>query len=288
MNGMAFHGAMVQAILQGRKDTTRRMAKMDSMVLDKEVSKYLEFAILDSEKGPLGVAYYPAQSHPKSKAEADEEIAQHPLGHTIKEFLPGRNWFAVDIVPCPFYAGQRFFVKEEVWQHADYPFVVFKAAANEAATCDATVKGIVMNRSRGVHEAIEIAQAVGRSERFTSVAAKDMILWQSRCLIEVTGVELQRLGRIESDGIMREGIIPLKGGGYAWEERDEHGGKPQTFTTPLLAFENLWNTCYSTKFNDNPPVWSVRFRHKYLGKNIIPEFAVPWFDELDRIVDNPL
>jgi hypothetical protein len=86
----------------------------------------------------------------------------------------------------------------------------------------------------------------------------------SRILLEITDVRVERLQGISDEQALAEGIIPHVRGGWHWHPHDPANVDDWHqfgFKTPVWAFHDLWAGINGQENWDvNPWVWAVSFR----------------------------
>lgn len=84
----------------------------------------------------------------------------------------------------------------------------------------------------------------------------------SRILLEITDVRVERLQDISEEQALAEGIIPHVRGGWHWHQHDPSNVDDWHqfgFKSPAFAFQDLWIGT-GGDWNANPWVWVVEFK----------------------------
>lgn len=282
---------MALAVLERKKDTTRRVAKFSAIAVDKQVATYAETAVVPdlTDANKLhGVLYYPSMRKDLDEETAKAEIATHRMGWSVNHFDAVRKWFVVEKIPCPYFVGQKFYLRENHWLHASKPFVVYQSSPALCAMCEERTEVVNFRFAMGAGniQDSEIAEYLDKSNAWNKTPAKDLTENLSRCALTVTEVGLKRLQIIEGDDFRREGILSVPGG-FAWHEWTYDKPKPQVYPSPLIAFEALWDSLHGfvssspAPWKINPCVWVVRFKATPARvTDTVPQFARQWFPRM--------
>lgn len=294
MQGITFNNAMALAVLNGDKNTTRRVAKCRDVVHDSKVANHAELKLERREDGSfVGLVYLPSRT-PKAvltNDEAEAEISSHALGYAIDRYCPLRRVFLIDEIKCPYRIGQEFYLRENHWKHETKDFAVYHASPAICAVHQQTGNRIeicIVNfrftMDTDVSD-IEIAAQLDKRPHWHRTAARFLPEVLSRCVVKVTGLGFCRLRNIEGDEFRREGVMNVRGG-YSWHQGTFEMGKIPVFSSPLLAFQDLWkylhgpNTTCPAPWDTNPPVWIVRFVARPARvQERLPQFANDWFGQ---------
>ncbi|WP_340529494.1 hypothetical protein [Cupriavidus necator] len=225
-----FTGAMVRAILEGRKRQTRRLWKM-----------------------PCGLDWYVSGC---MRGEETGDIHD-----------PATSWWGhVEEMACPHgQAGDRLYVRE-AWRTTEDldPYsgghigVMSQVAGYTTPWAPIQYEADGW-RSRWEHTSTPPHAADPNPGRYRH--ARFMPRWACRLLLEITGVRAERLQEISETDAIAEGIRPYKDG---WERFHpdpadaEHTGATKD---PRLAYKGLWEQINGAGAWDvNPWVWVVEFR----------------------------
>lgn len=229
-----FNGAMVRAILEGRKTVTRR-------ALNNQMAN--GWQIVDP-KHPMATI---TSTHPK----------KGKFGLLIRrEIYPDSGKFEHDVIVSPFgRPGDRLWVRE-TWQG---PLV----DDNEQRADPHWWKDM----SRYQNPAHCAYQASGDSCEFVDPDGDmqcrwkpsiHMPRWASRILLEITDVRVERLQAITYEQAAAEGIHRDH---RMWFATDAGG---QAFQRPEQAFAQLWRQA-GGDWDANPWVWVVEFKRVEAG-----------------------
>lgn len=220
-----FSGAMVRAILEGRKTVTRRPIK----------------------PAPIGI---PAP--PPAIAGGSWTWKGQPLLGRKAEMLS----------QCPYgRPGDRLWVRESWWQAGDwqatYPEddtgawfgskrIVYLA---DGAPPNEPNRHYPSGLRNGAYSAAE------PNKIWRHRPSIHMPRWASRILLEITAVRVERLQDISEEQAIAEGVHFDK---RRWFATDEGG---PAFTWPQHAFEHLWRSINGAdSWDANPWVWVVEFK----------------------------
>ncbi|WOD19805.1 hypothetical protein [Paraburkholderia kirstenboschensis] len=230
---MLFSGAMVRALLDGRKTQTRRIVKLP-------------------HNNPLG------QWEPTTVG--GENGGKTAAGATVP--LQGGIWHTRtgDALLCPHgQPGDRLWVREtcaaeELRDGLDgVRYLADKGFMPIADTQDAAERWIVLNAYRGQKGAV--------------VPAIHMPRWASRIALEIVSVRVERLQQIDEASAKAEGVEPVKHGPIwpTFEEKQCWRGymnhERAYRDTALDSFNSLWRSINRPESWDaNPWVWVVEFK----------------------------
>ena len=227
-------GPMVQAILDGSKTQTRRVAKVP-------------------HSNPLGV-WEPAVfgGLAGGRTRNGEEVAEFPaLVHT-------RTGHAI---ACPFEVGQRLWVRER-WQFADWtddghPFVRY-AADNTVRLCEGAGKGESLvdtwaELSDPANYAID-QKAADRRWRPSIFMPR----WASRLLLEITAVRIERIQDISESDARAGGVERHDDDGVTY-----YGPWLKGHASAVFEYRRVWDSLNAKRghgWDTNPWVWCITFR----------------------------
>jgi len=234
-----FSGAMVRAILDGRKTQTRRVV---------------------SNQPPANTYKVMPYNHPDPRQHFYAWVDTNPPGPACEV----SDWCQ----PCPYgQSGDRLWVRES--------WCVGKPH-DERAPRDILPHALA--RDTGVTVLYQAGgwRSLGPAGRDEPVYSDDepMPDWAgkgrpsihmpralSRIALEITGVRVERLNDCSSEDAIAEGISPYK---HGWERRHpdpndiSHSGAT---ADPRLAYKGLWESINGTgSWDTNPWVWVVEFR----------------------------
>jgi len=198
-----FSGAMVRAILEGRKTVTRRPVKGSQIPKERpgEPDPQFRWSAVGQRDPRWGFLVTGA-----TEAKCAQELAR--LGR------------------CPYgRPGDRLWVRET---YADIGCrLTYRADADDGAHCQ------VKKWTPAIH----------------------MFRKDSRILLEITAVRIERLQDISEEQAVAEGVHFDK---RRWFATDEGG---PAFTWPQHAFEHLWRSINGAdSWDANPWVWVVEFK----------------------------
>lgn len=218
-----FSGAMVRAILAGRKTQTRRVVKSQPYIVQRG-----GFEAWRWDHGPKG-------------AYSTWKTSLHPL--TFVRMACERR-------PCPYGAvGDRLWVRETFCQKLNRDgYFAYNAKGNLDPTCcwyRADGMQIVASDGDG-----GLRYRKDGSEASPWTPSIHMPRWASRLTLEITGVRCERLCEITEEDAKAEGVEP-----YSRGYTDQ--------ATCQWAFQELWNSINAKRgfgWDANPWVWVVEFK----------------------------
>ncbi|UEP42708.1 hypothetical protein [Burkholderia sp. B21-005] len=242
-----FSGAMVRAILEGRKTQTRRVVT----VRGEQPPAWATFAseghslMQDGKPRPVGSFYW-----------SEEQQAGKPL-KTLRRWpvLPEKHPMAGDWywTPSPYgKISDRLWVRE-AWQHSNHPLGPYDA------DCLVHYRADYIDDPHGPdgEKSPEGKYRVWRPSIHMPRAA-------SRITLEITGVRVERLQSISEADAISEGIEvfetddpDLQG---MWRDYSEDG---MASGNPIGSFLTLWdgiNAARGYGWEANPWVWALEFR----------------------------
>lgn len=220
-----FSGAMVRAILDGRKTQTRRVLKLP-------------------HQNPLGAWEPTTIGGPHGGRTASGETI--PLQGGIWHTRTGGCLMHPKGQP-----GDRLYVRESL-----------APTRNEAGTVidwHYAADGAKVSRMPGLKSEFGDAMAFAHLARM-SVPSIHMPRWASRILLEIVSVRVERLNDCSvrdaiAEGLWRDDEVPFNGPWFA--STDSHRG----FADPREAYESLWDSINGAgAWAANPWVWVVEFR----------------------------
>ena len=252
-----FSGAMVSAILQGKKQQTRRVVKPQP-------------------------PKHAGDGYPRNRvfcrlADSEEDI--------LYAYGPD-NWN----VRCPYgVPGDRLYVRE-AWQYANwtedgYPFVGYRAD-NAKLLIDSGIPEEWSERLMDAWAELSKPKNYDIDKRAADRRWRPgihMPRWACRLVLEVTAVRVERLQQISVADAIAEGVkftdfgmrqrgkMSLDGGKTFHQLKPEqhHGfhfkevsGPDQCSSTARMAYANLWESLNAKRapWASNPWVWVVEFR----------------------------
>lgn len=233
-----FSGAMVRALLDGRKTQTRRLIK------------------------PLG------KNHPIENLKSfDSDSYSGRFDDPDSWGFPGAEdgadmalswWCELN----PYGMPKK---RDQFGLHGSLAWVRETCRAEEAEDGTDGVRFIADNGFVPIHPTKEAADAWVdmnhyRGKRGATVPPIHMPRWASRITLEITNVRAERLQNISEEDAKAEGVIPLGGGKGHWG----NGKVNFEYANPLSAFIGLWCAINGQlAWKENPWVWVVEFRvHK--------------------------
>jgi len=226
-----FSGAMVRAIMEGRKTQTRRIVK---------------------PQPPAGCRY--EINGNRNKACCLFNCPDLPGG---VGFCPPKPQSKDHLLPCPYgKPGDRLWVRETFafvdWYDGHAPSEVPRFDVDDPY-------GDGSKRQRVWYQADE--QQWNRSYRGKWRPSIHMPRWASRITLEITGIRCERLQSISHSDAIAEGIESTK---FAKEQLPL---RKQSLPLSVLAYSHLWDAINGDGFWDaNPWVWVVEFKRLEGGK----------------------
>ena len=230
-----FSGAMVRALLDGRKTQTRRVMKKQPYISRTNPPQFS-----DVEVGDLFICpdYCPTTPVRGSViAECKSIGTYHCMGQ--KTFAEKHSPYGVP--------GDHLWVRESFWGcdmpgWGDQPCVVYE------------------DEWRG--KEYHAAEVRPYARRFGHIPGIHMPRDASRITLEVTGVRIERLQDISEADAIAEGLISVGGPLQTrmWEYSSTRGGQ---FADPRVAYRCLWDSLNSARgygWDVNPWVWVVEFK----------------------------
>jgi len=227
-----FSGAMVRAILEGRKKMTRRVVK------HRIYSNGFHFDGRD-------ILCHCDELPPSAML---MEVKRGKIAYTTSNL---EGWES----ECPYGApGDRLWVRE-AWAR-DFEMssrVFYRADADE----DGTIPYLVAGEGMG--------GGVGNARIDRWRPSIHMPRWASRITLEVTGVRVERVQDISEEDAIAEGVERrVIGSGwreYGLDDATELAGTPP-LATARESFRSLWDSINAKRapWASNPYVWVVAFR----------------------------
>ncbi|MCY1263098.1 hypothetical protein D9M68_123650 [compost metagenome] len=216
-----FSGAMVRAILDGRKTQTRRIVKLP-------------------HSNPLGVWEPTTFGGPNGGRTAD--------GGTIP--LQGGIWHTRtgDCLASPYgLPGDRLWVRE-TWQHSNHPFGPYEP------DCLAFYRADYLDDPLGP-DLERSADGIRRQWR----PSIHMPRAACRLALEITGVRVERLNDCSEQDAAAEGVTPISpGAAPCIDDRARHYGSEPT---AVSAFASLWDSINGAgAWETNAWVWAIEFK----------------------------
>lgn len=91
--------------------------------------------------------------------------------------------------------------------------------------------------------------------------ARFMPKWASRLKLEIIEVRLERLNQISEQDALNEGFIKLNSGRVVLNQGDQYLGN--YWHTAKAAFKDLWEILHGeNSWKDNPVVWVIKFKRE--------------------------
>jgi hypothetical protein len=152
-----------------------------------------------------------------------------------------------DIIRCPYgKPGDRLWVRE-TWTHAgngDLGYLTYRATYPDCLPPD--------------------LENIPPASELRWRPSIHMFRCDSRILLEITDVRVERLQDISDEQALAEGIIPHVRGGWHWHPHDPANVDDWHqfgFKTPVWAFHDLWAGINGQEnWDANPWVWVVEFK----------------------------
>lgn len=116
------------------------------------------------------------------------------------------------------------------------------------------------------HERVEYRAFPKDGKDFRSVsgwrASIHMPRWASRITLEIVDVKVERLQKMSSDDLEKEGLNYFENEDFCAAEHYQAGGSPIQGGSPeRFAFIALWNRIYGAgSWESNPWVWKIEFK----------------------------
>ncbi|SSL02235.1 ASCH domain-containing protein [Klebsiella pneumoniae] len=224
--GMIFNGEMVRAILDGRKTQTRRIMKVQP----------------SEDFTPMNMALetdYKARWYTPGVVDKDGYL--QPVSKEVFGVSNENEGYS-----CPFGAvGDRIWVREAFRVHSratDVATLVYKASERNSWT-------------EQTHRVpVAVCNKPATPEKWTP--SLHMPRWDSRILLEITDVRVERLNAISQEDAQAEGM-ELAGWRPTYSDPDSGG----EVMTPYDNFAELWSSIYGEEsWNANPWVWVISFK----------------------------
>ncbi|WP_175725119.1 hypothetical protein [Burkholderia ambifaria] len=253
-----FSGAMVRAILEGRKTQTRRIAKVRNELPPAWATFASEGHSLmqDGKPRPVGSFYW-----------SEEQLEGEPI-KTLRRWpvLPDKHPMAGDWhwTPSPYgKIGDRLWVREthDVNRLGNETFPDGRQRL---------YAGIAYQADDGRHE-VDITddqcRAIEAKQWRGWTPSIHMPRWASRITLEITGVRVERLNDCSEDDARAEGSEAI---GITF--RDDADGNPHLIDSlggPYRdGFRILWERINGAgAWNANPWVWVIQFRRIHGSEN---------------------
>ena len=228
---IAFSGAMVMAILEGRKTMTRRVVKLPNWILS------------DLESGLV------------SKIELFDILKR---GHRIVRDLHGMDsGQKTKTFSCPYGApGDRLWVRES--------FTAWDASA--ISTLNIPESKVAVFRADGSCKVVyadgDVLVSDGPEADYSHIKkwkpSIHMPRWASRIMLEIVNVRVERLREITEKDAIAEGVSVGLGDYF---DGQDFWTFPKEYT-PIRSFKVLWHRINGKKhpWSSNPWVWVVEFK----------------------------
>lgn len=224
-----FSGPMVKAILDGRKTVTRRVVK---------------------PQPPEGCVYRINGNHNKACCFVDGPIDDKTIW--VRPTARSKD----HLLPCPYgQPGDRLWVRET---HGVFGVntsctvnVGYKARLSEGKTIADTDGGLDVIE-------VEPEQWVWASKYSDTDRWRPSIFmprWASRITLEILSIDVERLQQITLDGVVAEGIEPIKSGAHAnqyWRE--------ETISKFSVGWDRINGKREGCSWNSDPWVWVIGFK----------------------------
>ena len=240
-----FSGAMVRAILAGRKTQTRRVVKAP------------KHQSMHGRSTNWGAAF--------ADSSFDGTVGQYlKLVYGGGDLGPDE---CTDRVFCPYgVIGDRLWVRESGWQ-SEGRFFAYDATKG-VARCSDDAPGYYIQVSP--EEAESWDKSEWRHYGWKRTPSIHMPRWASRMALEITGVRAERVQDISSADAIAEGIYQCESG-FWWSDPTTQDYLHRDRPTPdgfnggaVDAYRDLWDSINGTRpgcsWEANPWVWCVEFK----------------------------
>lgn len=229
-----FNGAMVRAILEGRKTQTRRVAPISALDIKHHDNDMVTWGVKFSKpiKGSLGS--YSGGRFSDDQARRIIASQYGPYGQP----------------------GNRLWVRE-TWQGPLLDSEEHEAQLREDGPNAFKKPGFCAYRATDTLDAVD---SDGNDLGWRP--SIHMPRWASRITLDITGVRVERLSDISHDDAEAEGVglRRISETDHRWIDYMDKDGS-RTFGDPRHSYWSLWKSIYGESSHDaNPWVWVVEFK----------------------------
>lgn len=236
-----FQGAMVRALLDGRKTQTRRLVKP----MPGHQSTWLTVEKLS--RSPRAMI---ARTNPENWFGAQ---FAHPLAGQFAHGVQNEEWSPLCWVKCPYgEPGDRLWVREAWWHHKSS--AIEQAGFVGGSVCNLDRKGCDFHPNQDFDPA-------KYPELWRKRPSIHMPRWASRITLEITDVRVQRLHEISETDSLAEGIRQMRDGSGTFVGREGPGKLVTPWLTAKEAYFDLWDDINGHgAWRENPWTWAISFR----------------------------
>lgn len=263
-----FSGAMVRAILEGRKTQTRRVIKMKRLVQPRKMVQ---------GDAPFA-SHYCADPRWVYDASINQHGAVSAKVATGDDGLLGLKPGEFDFI-CPYADGETVLVSSEGWRVIPAPgqrlWVRESLRRDQANEWHYSADDLVVTVPSRDKEAVSALRIWAHHKEGDSCPSIHMPRFASRLTLEITKVRVERIADISPEDAIAEGLAKLsKDKGRTWKYGIPEGdGLPGSSKgtqwaedwriSPVDAFRPRWDALNSDRgfgWEKNPWVWVIEFK----------------------------